>query len=178
MEWIKLGGVLEEVARLHDADFRTDSWNDCLNRNNLDRAELLGTSGQSLGAFLEACFATNREIRCVAESLDQTGVKDFRELARRVFDSPADPLSDAERYQALSAVIRMGMLARVDEDSFPLLPGRYHIAVNSIEGIAVRPAGEGEGWREIKAARHHHDGQLGYFYPMMVCRKCGQPLGN
>lgn len=176
MEWIKLGGVLEEVTRLHDADFRTDSWNDCLNRNNLDRPELLGTSGQSLGAFLESCFAANREIRCVAASLDQTGVKDFRELARRVFDSPADSLSDAERYQALSAVIRMGMLARVDEDSFPVLPGRYHIAVNSIEGIAVRPDGEeGEGWREIKAGRHHHDGQFGYFYPMMVCRKCGQP---
>jgi len=175
VEWIKLGGVLEEVARLHEADCRTDSWNDCLKRNSLDRPELLGTSGRSLGTFLEACFATNREIRCVAESLDQTGVRDFRELALRVFDSPVELLSDAERYQALSAVIRMGMLARMDEDSFPLLPGRYHIAVNSIDGISVCPAGDGEGWREIKAARHHHDSQLGYFYPMMVCRKCGQP---
>lgn len=174
-EWIKLGGVLEEVARLHDANLQTDTWNDYLALNNLDRSELLAAPGRPLGTFLEACFAASREIRCVAESLDQAGVKDFRELARLVFDSVADILSDTERYQALSAVIRMGMLARVDEESFPLLPGRYHIAVNSIEGIAVRPDGEGEGWREIKAARHHHDQHVGYFYPLMVCRKCGQP---
>ncbi|QDQ29084.1 DEAD/DEAH box helicase [Chitinimonas arctica] len=179
VEWIKMGGVLEDVSRTHDANRQTNTWNDRLAVNNLDRPEILVESGLPLGTFLEACFAANREIRLVAESLDQAGVKDFRALARLVFDSdspsPSDSFSDNERYQALSAVIRMGMLARTDEESFPLLPGRYHIAVNSIEGIAVRPDGEGEGWRDIKTARHHHDHQAGYFYPLMVCRKCGQP---
>lgn len=174
-EWIRLGKVLEEVARLHGQDRVSDTWNDYLELHELSRPEVVGASGLPLGPFLEQRFSSNREIRRVANVLDQAGVKDFRELSKRVFDSPVDLLSDVERYQALSAVIRMGMLARSDEENFPLLPGRYHIAVNGIEGIAVRPDGEDEGWQDIRVARHHHDRQLGYFYPLLVCRKCGQP---
>lgn len=174
-EWIRLGVVLEEVAQLHEQDRRTETWNDFLDLHGLQRAELSGTPGQALGPFLEQRFAANREIRRVAAVLDQAGVKDFRELSRQVFDSPIEALSDAERHQALSAVIRMGMLARADEDSFPLLPGRYHIAVNGIEGMAIRPGGDSEGWEDVRVARHHHDRERGYFYPLLVCRKCGQP---
>jgi superfamily II DNA/RNA helicase len=174
-DWIRLGQVLEVVAQLHEQDRLTNTWNDYLPLYALTHPALAGATGRPLGHFLEQRFASNREIRRVAALLDQAGVKDFRELSRQVFDSPAEALSDTERHQALSAVIRMGMLARADEDSFPLLPGRYHIAVNGIEGIAVRPSGEGEGWEDIKVARHHQDRQRGYFYPLLVCRKCGQP---
>lgn len=174
-DWISLGKVLEEVARLHEQDRYTDTWNDYLEMHELSRPEFMGPVGLPLGPFLEQRFSSNREIRRVASELDQAGVKDFRELSERVFDSPAGSLTDGERYQALSAVIRMGMMARSDDESFPLLPGRYHIAVNGIEGIAVRPDSEDEGWQDIKVARHHHDRQHGYFYPLLVCRKCGQP---
>lgn len=174
-EWTNLGKVLEEVARLHEQDRLTDTWNDYLEIHELSRPVLVGPAGLPLGPFLEQRFSSNREIRRVANELDQAGVRDFRALSERVFDSPTESLTNAERYQALSAVIRMGMLARSDDESFPLLPGRYHIAVNGIEGIAVRPDGEEEGWRGIKVARHHHDRQQGYFYPLLVCRKCGQP---
>lgn len=174
-DWISLGKVLEEVAHLHEQDRSTDTWNDYLEMHELSRPEFTGPVGLPLGPFLEQRFSSNREIRKVASELDQAGVKDFRELSERVFDSPADSLTDGERYQALSAVIRMGMMARSDDESFPLLPGRYHIAVNGIEGIAVRPDSEDEGWQDIKVARHHHDRQHGYFYPLLVCRKCGQP---
>ena len=175
-DWIQLGQVLEAVAQLHEHDRVTDTWNDYLEMHALTRPELAGALGHPLGPFLEQRFSSNREIRRVAIVLDQAGVKDFRELSRHVFDSPAETLTDSERYQALSAVIRMGMLARADEESFPLLPGRYHIAVNGIEGIAIRPSGEDEGWQDIKVARHHQDRQHGYFYPLLVCRKCGQPF--
>lgn len=175
LEWIRLGVVLEEVAQLHKQDRRTETWNDYLELHGLQRPDLSGAPGEALGPFLEQRFAANREIRRVAAVLDQTGVKDFRELSRQVFDSPIEAFSDAERYQALSAVIRMGMLARADEDSFPLLPGRYHIAVNGIEGMAIRPSGDSEGWEDVRVARHHHDRKRGYFYPLLVCRKCGQP---
>ncbi|MBA2659827.1 MAG: hypothetical protein H0U72_09885 [Nitrosospira sp.] len=174
-EWIKLGVALEEIGRLHETGRHINTWNDYMAINSLDRPELLAPPDASLGAFLEECFASNREMRCVAASLDQTGVKDFRELAKNIFISAENILSDGERYQALSAVIRMGMWARTDEESFPLLPGRYHIAVNGIEGIAACPDGGNEGWREIKVARHHHESHVGYFFPLMVCRKCGQP---
>lgn len=175
-DWIRLGQGLEEVAQLHEHDRLTDTWNDYLPMYALNHPALAGATGQPLGPFLEKRFASNREIRRVAAALDQAGVKDFRELSRHVFDSQAEALTDHERYQALSAVIRMGMLARADEENFPLLPGRYHIAVNGIEGIAIRPSGEDEGWQDIKVARHHQDCQHGYFYPLLVCRKCGQPF--
>jgi len=174
-DWIRLGNVLEAIAQLHADERLTDTWNDYLQMHDLHLPVLVGAAGQPLDPFLEQRFSSNREVRRVALALDQAGVRDFRELSRRVFDSPADTLSDGERYQALSAVIRMGMLARADEENFPLLPGRYHIAVNGIEGIAVRPSGEEEGWDELKVARHHHDRERGYYYPLLVCRKCGQP---
>lgn len=174
-DWVQLGQVLEELAHLHEHDRHTDTWNDFLTMYALSRPELVGAQGQPLASFLEKLFSSNREIRRVATVLDQAGVKDFRELSRRVFDSQVEMLTDEERYQALSAVIRMGMLARADDEGFPLLPGRYHIAVNGIEGIAVRPSGGDEGWQDIKVARHHHDREQGYFYPLLVCRKCGQP---
>jgi hypothetical protein len=174
-DWIQLGQVLEAVAQMHEQDRVTETWNGYLEMHALTRPELAGPPDQPLGPFLEQRFSSNREIRRVAVVLDQAGVKDFRELSQRVFDSQVETLTDNERYQALSAVIRMGMLARADDESFPLLPGRYHIAVNGIEGIAVRPSGEDEGWQDIKVARHHRDREQGYFYPLLVCRKCGQP---
>lgn len=176
-KWIQLGHILEEIGRLHEDDQTAGVWNDYLNFHNLSDPNLLSEDAdQPLGPFLEQRFASNREIGRVAKILDQAGVKDYRELASLVFDSPLEPLSHNERHQALSAVIRIGMLARTDEGSFPLLPGRYHIAVNGIEGIAVLPGGDEEGWNGIKVARHHHERDKGHFYPLLVCRKCGQPF--
>ena len=58
---------------------------------------------------------------------------------------------------------------------FPLLPGRYHLAVNSIEGISVLPGGSGEGWDRARVGRHFRD-EAGQYFPLMTCRKCGQPF--
>ena len=82
---------------------------------------------------------------------------------------------DQERHQALSSVIQVGMLARREPGEFPLLPGRYHLAVNSIEGISVLPGGSGEGWDRARVGRHFRD-EAGQYFPLMTCRKCGQPF--
>ena len=67
-------------------------------------------------------------------------------------------------------------LARADDNSFPLLPGRYHLAVNGIEGVSVLlSASETEGWAKLKPLRTFEDDN-GLYYPLMVCRKCGQPF--
>ena len=71
--------------------------------------------------------------------------------------------------------MHLGMLARGDSDGFPLLPGRYHIATSGIEGVAVRPDSGKEGWIALKALRHFHDADGFLYYPLLVCRKCGQP---
>jgi len=47
-EWIQLGKVLEEVARLHEHDRLTDTWNDYLEMHELSRPELTGATGLPL----------------------------------------------------------------------------------------------------------------------------------
>jgi len=173
-EWCSLGEVLEEILAQPE-EFRTDDvWNSYLEGKGLLRVELKCESGVPVPVFLEESFSRNREVRRVAQFVDNGGVRSFRSLALLVFDSPIESAPDATKYRALSAVIRLGMLARKDENSFPLLPGRYHLAVNSIEGVAVLPAASDEGWSKVKAARTHSD-ESGQYYPMLTCRKCGQP---
>lgn len=173
-EWVELGHVLQELVKVDEKERTTDLLNALSESQGLNRIELRGQEGAPAATFLEAQFSSNKEVRRVAQVLDNSGVRHFRELVKLVFDSPLDTSTEDERYHALSAIIRMGMLARSDSDGFPLLPGRYHLAINSIEGVAVLPSADDEGWAKLKAARHYGD-QDGQYYPLLTCRKCGQP---
>lgn len=172
--WVALGEVIEAFVKTAEEDRVPDVWNDLLEHSGVARQELYAAPEASIASFLESAFSCNTEVRRVAKYLDRGGVKSFRELAPLVFDSLVEVVEEEARYQALSAVIRMGMLARADESGFPLLPGRYHLAVNSIEGLAVLPSAENEGWSKLKAARHYRDDD-GFYFPLLTCRKCGQP---
>lgn len=174
VDWVKLGGILEDILKLHDDDRTSETWNAHIESNNLKNIELLAPANANLTNFLEEQFSSNKEIRNVAKFLGVGGVKSFVDLANAVFGSSLDKPTLETQYAALSATVRMGMLARHDENDFPLLPGRYHIAINSIEGVAVLPSNDEEGWSLIKAARHHRDAN-GFYYPVLICRKCGQP---
>lgn len=174
-DWSSLGRLLEEFVVIHEEDKTAETWNSYLDVNGLSKSELKCPIDETVTSFLEQKFSTNHEVRRVAQFLDNGGVKHFKELASLVFDSPVTSNSEEEKYQALSAVIRMGMLARADENGFPLLPGRYHIAINSIEGLSVLPASNDEGWSKLKAARHYQDAD-GQYFPVLTCRKCGQPF--
>jgi len=173
-DWVSVGHALDDYFRQTAEEQTAAAWLVRLQALNIDVPGSPPTNGESFGAYLERVMAANREIRRVGELLDPIGVQPFAELSHLVFNSGADEATKEERYRALAAVIRMGMVARTDEGSFPLLPGRYHIAANGIEGIAVRPAADLEGWAEIKVARQHRDDR-GIYYPMLVCRRCGQP---
>lgn len=173
-EWYALGGAVEETLKLHEEDRTAESWNFYLEEKGLNRSELVCEQGKLLTEFLEERFASNREVRRVAQFLDNGGIRGFVDLANLVFDSPLEQVTPDARYAALSAVIRVGMLARAKDEGFPLLPGRYHMAVNSIEGVAVLPSSDSEGWSKLMAARSYRDDD-GQYYPMLTCRKCGQP---
>jgi len=173
-QWIEFGVVLRELAKVDEADRTSGLLNTLVDSHGLGGIELDCASSLSAASLLEQHFSVNREVRRVAKTLDAGGVRHFSDLARQVFDSPLDGSSDNEKYEALSSVIQLGMLARGDSNDFPLLPGRYHIAVNSIEGVAVLPSAQEEGWGQIRAARHHKDAD-GYYFPLLTCRKCGQP---
>lgn len=174
-EWCALGTAVDETLKLPEEDRTADSWNYYVEEKGLKRSQLVCEQGRQLAEFLEERFASNREVRRMAQYLDNGGIRGFVSLANLVFDSPSEQASDDARYAALSAVIRVGMLARARDEGFPLLPGRYHIAVNSIEGVAVLPSSDSEGWSKLKAARNHRD-ERGLYYPLLTCRKCGQPF--
>lgn len=174
-EWCLVGSVLEDLMKQRKEERTTELWNLYLDKAGLECAGLKGPETLQFPQFLEERFSANHEIRKVARRLDSAGIQHFKELATYVFDAPSDCAVDDQRYKAISAIIRVGMLARGDGDAFPLLPGRYHIAVNSIEGLAVLPSVEEEGWASIVAARHYRNND-GIHYPLLICRKCGQPF--
>lgn len=174
-EWMAFGKVLESWAQLTEIEQSAERWNEQVEVQGLSNPVFRVPTDKVLGLYLQQVFSANREVRRVANTLDAGGVLDFRVLARQVFEDASYLCTEPDRYRALSATIRLGMLARADDGGFPLLPGRYHLAVNSIEGISVLLSNSGEGWSKLKAAKSHLDSD-GVYFPLLVCRKCGQPF--
>lgn len=174
-EWMAFGKVLESWAQLTEIEQSAERWNEQVDVQGLSNPVFRAPTDKVLGLYLQQVFSANREVRRVANILDAGGVLDFRVLARQVFEEAAYVCTEPDRYRALSATIRLGMLARTEEGGFPLLPGRYHLAVNSIEGISVLLSNSVEGWSKLKAAKSHMDSE-GVYFPLLVCRKCGQPF--
>jgi hypothetical protein len=97
---------------------------------------------------------------------------DFAALADKVF-----PGHDSKQQaSALTVVFRLGMFARAAENDFPLLPTRYHLAVNCPDGLSVKlDPSDKEGWNKIKLLHRYQEGPTP-FYSILTCRKCGQPF--
>ena len=171
--WQAVGRVLNNLVA--HGDFDEILWAEEIENEGItSRLVELPSSNQSFVQKMEHVFSKNREIRVVSQILDNGGVQSFRDVAKQVFDIESTS-EEAGAYEALSAIIHLGMLARSDENSFPLLPGRYHLAVNGIEGVAIQlTADNKEGWAQLKLLRTFQD-EGGIYFPLMVCRKCGQP---
>ena len=170
-EWVKIGQILQKMVDV--GELNVLNW-----RQRVASAGLIERVPQldpdkTLNCELQRAFAQNKEIKIVSSYLENNGVCHFKEAANAVFgEGEASDVSSA-----LSAVMHLGMLARTDEQSFPLLPCRYHLATNSIEGVCIALDGSvKEGWKEVKAFRTYQDASGRPFYPLMVCRKCGQPF--
>lgn len=174
-QWCSLGGVLRQVLEQAHDDQTVDCWNTFVDIEGKDFSQLRlsGPGGETAWRGLVEVFSRNQEVRRVASTLEGGQVIPFSQLAQLVFDSFAGEAR--RREDALSNVIQVGMLARRDGNEFPLLPGRYHIAVNSIEGLVALPDAKGEGWAKVKVGRTHTD-DAGQYFPVLTCRKCGQPF--
>ena len=171
--WIAIGKALAALASEAEPDVM--QWEEALEHHLIsDRVPPLPQGQTRLGPALEHVFAANREVRETSAILSDGGIVAFADVADRLF-SGAVASSLEERTAALSAVVRLGMLARAHEEAYPLLPARYHLAVSGIEGICVAlDATAPEGWRVLKPLRVYSD-DTGHYYPLLVCRKCGQP---
>jgi hypothetical protein len=168
--WRALGAVLTSLV--DRGELGHDGWNEELKDANLIETIPVLDKLIPFQAALEKTFSNNEEIRKASAYLDSSGICRFETLASHVFD-----LTEGnQNTDALSAVMHMGMLARSSEDSFPLLPCRYHLASSSIEGISISIDGKGsEGWESLRAFRTYQDPEGRPYYPLLVCRKCGQP---
>jgi hypothetical protein len=169
-QWATIGRTLQSMV--DSGEMEVFNWNDGLCSAGLDKKLPDFDKRSSLGAELQRVFSKNAEIHKVTQYLENNGVCHFLDLANAVF---GDELSGVEASSSLSAVMHLGMLARCDEQSFPLVPCRYHLATNSIEGVSVALDTTGEGWASIKAFRTYQDTDGRPYYPLLVCRKCGQP---
>jgi hypothetical protein len=130
---------------------------------------------RSLPQALEDRFHLNLEIRRVAEVLHEGAILEFQYLAKQVF--PEEYQAEEDVCAPLSTLMHLGMWARITPEAFPLLPSRYHIAVNSIAGACLSLSGHAtEGWSDIQAHRHFQDEDGTPYYPLLVCRRCGQPF--
>lgn len=169
-EWKAIGELLNLSL---EEGFDVEDWHDEFQNLGLDTKIPKLNSQDELQAALERAFYKNEEIRKVAQVLDDGGVERFQQVAKAVFPDPG--ISEKERTDALNAVMHLGMTARSAQNAFPLLPSRYHIVTNSIEGISVRLDDGPEGWSNLQPFRVYNDDGNRPYYPLLVCRRCGQP---
>jgi len=163
--WIALAAIAEEIRR--GAIDSVDAFNAAAEQRGI-AVQLDGAAG-GIGPALAARFGTNAEVRTISGLLSEQ-MREYRDLASRLFG----PRPDAD--QALAGLIAIGMLARTDERSYPLLPARYHLAASGVEGAAVRLSADApEQWVEVVPKKSHRGPDGEHFYRLLVCRNCGQP---
>ena len=131
---------------------------------------LLPETGQ-IGHALTRHLARMKEVHRVAADLEQ-GLKEFTELAQSVF-----PSAQPERQnRALYGLIATAVFARPDDDTFPILPARYHLAATGIQGGCIRlNAGAREGWSDLQLKESHDDSNRVPYFRILACRNCGEP---
>lgn len=168
-QWISVGAILRNLST--DARPEAEDWNDAL----IDLPSTIRLRDDlPFPQALEETFRHNEEIRAIAEALDTDTIQDFGSLSSYVL---GEGVEQDVRYKTLSAIMHLGMWARQSPESFPLLPSRYHIAVNGIEGVCVRLDGSSqEGWSDLKPHRTYIDDNNVPYFPLNVCRRCGQPF--
>ncbi|CAM2011406.1 DEAD/DEAH box helicase [Acanthopleuribacter pedis] len=123
-------------------------------------------------AWLFNTFSTNAELRRAAELLDQADtVSAYRELAAGVFPDTLE----ATAWNALAVMIQTSMVARENGAGYPLLPARYHLAVNSVAGLSIKLDPNHPAYLAELAPFPHHEEDDTPYYPLLLCRDCGQP---
>lgn len=164
-EWSKLS---KAIAALPIQPAISD-WNEACQEAGAP-AFALPETGVELGKALFELALSTGEVSTVAKKLKDR-LQPFERLATEVF-----PGAKASRAAAaLRGVVGLGVLARRDSGEFPLLPARFHLAVSGIEGGVISLAPGEEPWKEFKPLRSFQDPKGTPYYPLLVCRNCGEP---
>jgi ATP-dependent helicase YprA (DUF1998 family) len=92
------------------------------------------------------------------------GPQEPTELAKQLW--PHLPLDQA--LDELISLVELGVRARTDAESAPLIPARYHHFIRALEGLFIRIC------PDIKVFLHREVQREGQVFEAGVCRQCGQ----
>lgn len=165
-DWARVNKAIERLRLVEDPD--PADWNDICDEHALPTLKV-AENAATLGATLVERLSPLREVRMLAQLLGG-GLQPFQRVAEQVFPG------QEKAGEALRGIVALGVLSRRTPEEFPLLPARYHIAASGIDGGVVRlePTAP-ELWSDFKPKRSHADPEGVPYYPLLVCRNCGEP---
>ncbi len=162
------GALVEAIASLPSEPTVTD-WNQACERMTIPEF-LLPDDSPSLPAAVFDLAVSFKQVSALAARLTDR-LQPFEVLALHLF-----PKADATSASAaLRGVVALGVMARRSSAEFPLLPARFHLAVNGIEGGVVRLTQGEEPWGDFRLQRSFQDPEGRPYYPLLICRNCGEP---
>ena len=170
--WIAIRDFLSTYlseSPVPDEDELIEAWNTILTEDGIPKLR-----NNSFKKALFEKFQNSREFAHIANILAERESISFKELASLIFNS-TEKNDHLISYNALSTILYLGSIARESETSYSLLPCRYHVISNSINGLSVTIDNSNNGSYELKDSRIHFDEiNKKYYFQLYTCRRCGQ----
>ena len=171
-QWIKIHETLRRIRLIEDEPTRRETWNNELMEAEIDL--LVDDRNSSLSALLCQALSQDHSVRAVSNVLSESGLQSLDFLAKRIF--PHSILEQAR--EALTALVAVCAYARHEDNTFPLLPTRYHLFTRGIEEATIElshPRQNAENAHKILFRREFidHESHLPR-YCLLTCRKCGE----
>ena len=161
-------GLAEAITQLpHEATVA--DWNSICTFSGADEFTLADDTAPLPQALFNLATGYEEITRLAAQLKDR--LQPFETIAQHLFPNTDGALASA----ALRGVVGLGVMARRSSAEFPLLPARFHLAANGIEGGVVRLATGPEPWADFRAQRSYQDPEGRPYYSLLVCRNCGEP---
>ncbi len=167
--WTSLANAFSSPDQMDEIS--TAAWNAAAKDLKVDESlkkTLTLSANESIDRALAHVFSQSTEMRRASEVLANTGAMSFSELATTIFGN------SVEAEDGLSALITIGIRARLHPEEFSLLPARYHFFTNGVDNVTVKLAPGAEGFDKAKLGGHFEENGHKLFR-LLVCRKCGQP---
>jgi len=147
---------------------RKKIWNAAIVEHGIPLPQFDGAG--SLSSELCRVLALETNVRRVSEMLSND-VQELKKLSESIF--PEVPPNKA--VAPLKGLIACCSFAREAENSYPLLPARYHFFLRGIEDATVQLCSNGENFQDLEFERRFENSQNGaQRYRLLTCRKCGE----
>ncbi len=169
-EWESLHQVLVDV-RSAAGDGENACWNEEVEKAGL---KCRVATDKPLAACLCDLLTGEHNVQRASQLLSSHKFMEFRGLASDLFSG----VSVDDACTALKGLVAVASYARENEESFPLLPARYHFFTTGIEEATIlleSPRVSADCFSELKFARMFYDeGKKRERYRLLTCRRCGE----